>query len=99
LNSRFNIFISECVYGELEKKGSKFQIALNVIRSIKHNLLKCDHKGTYVDDCIVNRVSVSRCYVIATCDTGLKNRLKKIPSVPLMFIRGYKYTLENMPMY
>jgi len=64
------------------------------------------HKGTYADDCIVNRVeqvekysieTVSygvclqhKCYIVATCDRDLKRRIRKIPGVPIMYITRHR---------
>ena len=48
--------------------------------------LTCDHKGTYADDCIVNRVKQHRCFIVGTCDKDLKRRIRKIPGVPIMYI-------------
>lgn len=59
--------------------------------------LPCAHKGTYADDCIVNRVTEHRCYVVGTCDKDLKRRLRKVPGVPIMYITQHKYSVERMP--
>lgn len=55
------------------------------------------HKGTYADDCIVQRVTQHRCYIVATCDRDLKRRLRKIPGVPIMYIAQHRYSIERMP--
>lgn len=55
------------------------------------------HKGTYADDCIVQRVTQHRCYIVATCDRDLKRRLRKIPGVPIMYIVQHRYSIERMP--
>jgi U3 small nucleolar RNA-associated protein 24 len=83
--------------GELEKMGPKYRIALRIARDPKFERLPCMHKGTYADDCIVQRVTQHRCYIVATCDKGLKQRLRKIPGVPIMYIAGHKFTVEQMP--
>ncbi|KJH53530.1 hypothetical protein DICVIV_00275 [Dictyocaulus viviparus] len=49
-------YITDCVLGELEKAGRRFKIALKVIKDSRFQRLKCDHKGTYADDCLVQRV-------------------------------------------
>ncbi|KAG9445455.1 hypothetical protein H6P81_016795 [Aristolochia fimbriata] len=36
--------------------------------------LPCTHKGTYADDCIVDRVTQHKCYIVATCDRDLKHQ-------------------------
>jgi U3 small nucleolar RNA-associated protein 24 len=48
--------ITDCVIAELEKLGVKYRIALQVARDPRFERLICSHKGTYADDCIVNRV-------------------------------------------
>lgn len=54
-----------------------------VARDPRFERLPCSHKGTYADDCIVNRVNSHRCYIVATCDRALRRRLRKIPGVPV----------------
>ena len=44
-------------------------------------------QGTYADDCLVNRVTQHKAYIVATCDKDLKRRIRKIPGVPIMFIQ------------
>ena len=48
--------ISECVIAELEKLGHKYRLALRLAKDPRFRKLKCTHKGTYADDCIVSRV-------------------------------------------
>lgn len=98
LSSTIVLNIPECVFGELEKLGNKYILSLKVVKNLNYHLLTCDHKGTYADDCIVNRVSVHRCYIVATCDTQLKQRIRMIPGVPIMYIKGRKYDIESLPM-
>lgn len=50
-------YITECVMGELEKLGSKHRIALKIVKDPRFERLPCFHKGTYADDCIVQRVT------------------------------------------
>jgi U3 small nucleolar RNA-associated protein 24 len=78
--------ITDCVMAELEKLGPKYRIALRIAKDPRFERLRCAHKGTYADDCLVNRVVESRCYIVATCDKDLKRRLRKVPGVPIMFI-------------
>jgi U3 small nucleolar RNA-associated protein 24 len=97
--------ITDCVIAELEKLGVKYRIALQVARDPRFERLICSHKGTYADDCIVNRVMqvifVSKyqhkCYIVATCDRDLKRRIRKIPGVPIMYIASRKYAIERLP--
>lgn len=89
--------ITDCVLAELEKLGPKYRLALKVARDPRFERLPCMHSGTYADDCIVQRVTAHRCFLVGTCDRGLKQRLRKIPGVPIMFIAGHKYTVEQLP--
>lgn len=43
--------------GELEKLGSRYRIALKIVRDPRFQRLPCFHKGTYADDCLVQRVT------------------------------------------
>ena len=52
-----------------------------VARDPRFERLPCSHKGTYADDCIVNRVMQHKCYIVATCDRDLKRRIRKIPGI------------------
>ncbi|XP_034256240.1 rRNA-processing protein FCF1 homolog [Thrips palmi] len=90
-------YITDCVLAELEKLGNKYKIALRIIKDPRFERLPCMHKGTYADDCLVNRVTQHKCYIVATCDKDLKRRIRKIPGVPIMFISQHRYTIERMP--
>jgi U3 small nucleolar RNA-associated protein 24 len=70
--------ITSCVMAELEKLGSKYRIALQIARDERWERLPCDHRGTYADDCIVDRVMKHRIYIVATNDRELKRRSKQI---------------------
>lgn len=89
--------ITDCVVAELEKLGPKYKLALKVAKDERWERLPCMHKGTYADDCIVDRVTAHRCFIVGTCDRGLKDRLRKIPGVPLMYITNHKYSVEQLP--
>lgn len=90
-------YITDCVMGELEKAGRRFKIALKVIKDNRFQRLRCDHKGIYADDCLVQRVTQHKCYIVATCDRDLKRRIRKIPGVPVMYILGHRFSIERMP--
>ena len=40
--------------------------------------LPCTHKGTYADDCLLSRAKQHRCYIVATCDTDLRKRVRQV---------------------
>ncbi|OUC41402.1 ribosomal protein L37a [Trichinella nativa] len=91
-------YITDCVLGELEKMGTKFKLALRVIKDPRFERLVCLHKGTYADDCIVQRVTEAKCYIVATCDKDLKRRIRKIPGVPIMYITNHRLSAV-LPIY
>ena len=90
-------YITDCVMGELEKLGSKYRIALRIVKDPRFERLPCMHKGTYADDCLVNRVTQHKAYIVATCDKDLKRRIRKIPGVPIMYLAQHRYSIERMP--
>lgn len=89
--------ITTCVMAELEKLGPKYRIALRIARDERWERLKCDHKGTYADDCITERVLKHRIYLVATNDRDLKRRIRKIPGVPIVSVAKGKYVIERLP--
>lgn len=93
------VCITDCVMAELEKLGPRFRIALRIARDPRFERLPCSHSGTYADDCLVHRVSQQKCYIVATCDRDLKRRIRKIPGVPIMYIAGHKYQVEQLPSH
>ncbi|KAM0675614.1 hypothetical protein GVAV_000982 [Gurleya vavrai] len=97
LTAGVTMHVTDCVIGELERLGRVFKVALNIVKDEKIKRLTCDHKGTYADDCIIERVKMHRCYIVATCDTELKCRIRRIPGVPIVYVRGYEYEVEKLP--
>lgn len=90
-------YITDCVLGELEKLGQKYRVALRIIKDPRFERIHCMHKGTYADDCLVQRVTQHKCYIVATNDKDLKRRIRKIPGVPIMYVSQHRYTIERMP--
>ncbi|VDP94170.1 unnamed protein product [Echinostoma caproni] len=91
------LYVTDCVMGEIEKMPERYRVALKILRDDRIQRLTCQHRGTYADDCLVERCQ-SRCYIVATCDRDLKRRIRKITGVPIMYIRGHRVTVEKMPM-
>eukprot|EP01071_Lankesteria_metandrocarpae_P003548 Lankesteria_metandrocarpae@DN3030_c0_g1_i1.p1 len=89
--------VTDCVVGELEKMGHRFRLALRLVKDPRFRRLTCTHTGTYADDCIVNRITEHKCYIVATNDKDLKRRIRKTPGVPIMFVSKRKYAIERMP--
>ncbi|KAF5289103.1 hypothetical protein FQA39_LY15205 [Lamprigera yunnana] len=90
-------YVTDCVLGELEKLGQKYKVALRIIKDPRFERINCLHKGTYADDCLVQRVTQHKCYIVATNDKDLKRRIRKIPGVPIMYVAKHRYTIERMP--
>jgi len=91
------VCVTDCVIAELQKLPKKYAVALRVARDRRFERLACSHKGTYADDCLVNRVAAHRVFIVATCDRDLKRRIRKVPGVPIMYISGHKYKVERLP--
>jgi len=89
--------VTDCVMAELEKLGSKYRLALRLAKDPRFERLPCTHKGTYADDCLLQRCQQHRCYIVATCDKDLKRKIRKVPGVPIMYINSRKYSIERMP--
>ena len=89
--------ITSCVMAELEKLGPKYRIALRIARDERWERLKCDHKGVYADDCIVDRIQRHKVYVVATNDRDLKRRIRKVPGIPIMSVARGMYVIERLP--
>ncbi|MGH0158179.1 UNVERIFIED_CONTAM: hypothetical protein FKN15_063932 [Acipenser sinensis] len=83
--------ITDCVMAEIEKLGKKYRVALRIAKDPRFERLPCTHKGTYADDCLVQRVTQHKCYIIATVDRDLKRRIRKIPGVPIMYISNHRF--------
>ncbi|VDN93376.1 unnamed protein product [Brugia pahangi] len=90
-------YVTDCVLGELEKLGQRCKVALKIIKDNRFKRLSCSHKGIYADDCIIQRVTQHKCYMVATCDKDLKRRIRKIPGVPILYIRQHRFSIERMP--
>ncbi|KAK4227624.1 Fcf1-domain-containing protein [Podospora fimiseda] len=97
LAASVNVLISDCVLAEMEKLGPKYRVALMIARDERWTRLKCDHKGTYADDCIVDRIQKHRIYIVATNDRDLKRRIRKVPGVPILSVSKGKYAIERLP--
>uniref|UniRef100_T1JXU2 PIN domain-containing protein n=1 Tax=Tetranychus urticae TaxID=32264 RepID=T1JXU2_TETUR len=87
------LYVTECIIDELQNLGAKYRVALKIIKS-SFEVLPCAHKVTYADDCIFNRVSCHKCYIVGTCDRALQKRIRKLTGVPIMYIKNRKYAIE-----
>lgn len=89
--------VTDCVMAELEKMGSRHRLALRLAKDPRFVRLSCNHKGTYADDCICERVMQHKCYIVGTNDKDLKRRVRKIPGVPIMSVARGMYKIERIP--
>lgn len=89
-------YVTECIIAELEKLGAKYRVALQIVKN-NFEVLPCSHKGTYADDCIVERITRHKCYMVGTCDKELKGRIRKVPGIPIVYIKRRQYAVEKMP--
>ncbi|CAD7689361.1 unnamed protein product [Nyctereutes procyonoides] len=77
---------SQCTQGK-RKTGAKYRVPLRIAKDPRFEQLPCTHKGTYADDCLVQRVTQHKCYIVAT-PLGLP---------PIMYISNHRYNIKWMP--
>lgn len=89
--------VSTCVISELEKLGSKFRLALKCVKDSRIQKISCVHPPNiiYADDCIYETSKIFQNFFVATCDKGLKMRIKKISSIPIVGIKKKKFVLST----
>jgi U3 small nucleolar RNA-associated protein 24 len=92
-------YIPDCVAIELEKQDRRCsKSSLKIINDHRFQRLHCTHKkSVYADECIIQRVNQNSSNIVATCDRDLRKRIRKIPDVPLMYIRDHRFIIERMP--
>eukprot|EP00835_Amoeboradix_gromovi_P000992 NODE_38_length_30618_cov_0.377142.p15 type:complete len:179 gc:universal NODE_38_length_30618_cov_0.377142:26252-25716(-) len=95
LFAKVEILVTQCVMAELEKLGEKYRLALRTAKNFE--MVPCSHKGTYADDCLVQRVERHRCFIVATCDRDLKKRIRKVAGVPILFVSNHQFKIERLP--
>eukprot|EP00915_Cephaloidophora_sp_WS-2016_P004959 GHVH01006605.1.p1 GENE.GHVH01006605.1~~GHVH01006605.1.p1 ORF type:complete len:231 (+),score=34.32 GHVH01006605.1:29-694(+) len=96
LVAKTKLFVTDCILGELEK-NHRFKMSMMLAKNPSIKRLTCCHKGTYADDCIIQRITNHRCYIVATNDKELKQRIRKIPGVPVLYVGKGKFGIERMP--
>ncbi|KAL7680648.1 putative rRNA-processing protein Fcf1/Utp23 [Plasmopara halstedii] len=97
-------FINFSIKNKLEVVSAMMDCLLakctpSITDCVMAELEKLGHKyrGTYADDCLVQRVQQHRCYIVATCDRELRRRIRKIPGMPIRYISNRKYVIERLP--
>ena len=89
--------ITECTISELEKLGNRCRLALRLAKDERWERLTFSHSGTYADDCIVSTVRNHRYSLVDTDDKELRQRLRKIPGVPIIAVGKGRCTVERLP--
>lgn len=97
LNSPFPPVVWFIGYMGLIVSAPSFLVPQQVAKDPRIERLPCIHQGTYADDCLCERVTQHKCYIVATCDKDLKRRIRKIPGVPIMYIQQHRYSIERLP--
>lgn len=87
--------VTQCTIAELEK--TNHVLALRLAKDERWQRITCSYSGTYADDCIVSTVTKHRFYSVGTDDKELRQRLRKLPGVPLIAVGKGKYTIERLP--
>mmetsp|Transcript_6264 Transcript_6264/g.16008 ORF Transcript_6264/g.16008 Transcript_6264/m.16008 type:complete len:147 (-) Transcript_6264:2092-2532(-) len=89
------VCVSNCVLLELEKLGQKFRLALKCLRDNRIQKINCTHPANivYADDCICETIKTFQTLFVATCDKSLKQRIKKISSMPIVSIKKKKFVI------
>ncbi|AEA38904.1 pre-rRNA processing protein, FCF1 (nucleomorph) [Cryptomonas paramecium] len=90
-------FVPECVISEIRKLGPRFKTALECLRDRRIIKYKCNHvyKIIYADSCIENIIKRFKCFMVATCDSKLKKRLKILSKLPIISIKKKSFFLET----
>ena len=68
LMAKVTPYVTDCVVAELEKLGPKYRVALRIAQQLER--LPCQHKGTYADDCIVNRIKAHKVFFVIFISKG-----------------------------
>lgn len=98
VSDSITVRFAQCTHPSVHpSEQSRLILLFRVARDPRFERLPCSHQGTYADDCLVQRVTASKCYIVATCDRELRRRIRKVPGVPLMYIVSRKYAIERLP--
>lgn len=87
--------VTDCVIAELEKLGPKYRLALKIAKDPRNERWPCQHEGNYADNCIVDRCKQHKIFIVATMDSELKSRIRKVPGTPIMYITNHRYSIER----
>ncbi|XVF16093.1 hypothetical protein REPUB_Repub10bG0001700 [Reevesia pubescens] len=86
LSASVKLFTTSCVLAELKKLGASHSASFQAARQLA--IARCDHeKRVSADACIAEVIGEnnSEHFFVATQDADLRNKLQKVPNVPLIF--------------
>lgn len=96
LDSEVKLLTTPCIVIETEKVGKEVYGALQILKQFAVH--KCGHeesrKATACIGWMVKPNNPNR-YVVATQDVALRERLRKVPGVALLYLHGNAPTLEK----
>jgi U3 small nucleolar RNA-associated protein 23 len=97
LNAPVKLLTSPCIVTETENIGPQVFGALNILKQYPTH--KCSHgaRPKSADKCILSMVNPNNPnrYIIATQDQTLRERLRAVPGVALLYLHGNAPTLEK----
>jgi len=97
LNGPVKLLTSPCIVTETEKIGPQVFGALNILKQFGTH--KCTHTRTpaEADKCILSMVTPlnPNRYIVATQDSTLRDRLREIPGVAIIYLHRNAPTLEK----
>lgn len=99
LDAEIQLLTTECVLNELESLGGALYGALVIAKRFKTR--KCGHREhVSATECVSHLVGEEneKRYFVATQDKQLRNRLRKIPGVPLLYI-NYNCIVMEKPSF
>ena len=99
LDAEIQLLTTECVLNELECLGGALYGALVIAKRFKTR--KCGHREHIpATDCVSHLVGEAneKRYFVATQDKQLRNALRKIPGVPLLYI-NYNCIVMEKPSF
>ena len=97
LGPKYRIALRQVPVESYTEPPFTYSTLCRVARDPRFERLTCSHRGTYADDCLIDRITQHKCYIVATCDKDLRRRVRKVPGIPLMYIVRRKYAIERLP--
>jgi len=97
LNAQVKLITTPCIVIETEGIGPQVFGALNILKQFPTH--KCSHSSRpeAADQCVLSMVGSANPnrYIVATQDPTLRDRLREVPGVALLYLHGNAPTLEK----